>query len=268
MLNPESMETVKPRTALPASALAFDVKRFAIHDGPGIRLAVYLKGCPLSCWWCHNPEALRKRPTAETPAGERRLSIRQLMAEIAREQIFIDESGGGVTFSGGEPLVQIDFLEAALKACKAAGLHTALDTTGYAPPGHIDRVAPYTDLWLYDLKVIDPALHLKYTGVPNLQILGNLRRLRLGGARVWVRIPVVPGLTATDQNTAATIEFLAQLGGVEQVCLLPYHKAASAKYERLGMLNRAAGVEPPGDELMARLAERFRARRFNVSIGG
>lgn len=268
MPNPGTIEPATARTALPPSGLAFDVKRFAIHDGPGIRLAVYLKGCPLGCWWCHNPEALRRVASGEPPAGERRLSIRQLMAEIAREQVFIDESGGGVTFSGGEPLVQIDFLEAALKACKAVGLHTALDTTGYAPPGHIDRVAPYTDLWLYDLKVIDPALHLKYTGAPNLQILGNLRRLRLMGARVWIRIPVVPQLTATDRNIAATIEFLEQVGGVEEVFLLPYHKAASAKYERLGMVNRAAAIEPPGDELMARLKERFEARRFKVNIGG
>jgi pyruvate formate lyase activating enzyme len=251
----------------------FDIKRFAIHDGPGIRLTFFMKGCPLTCWWCHNPEALRKVPSSEEACSngsgvERRIGIPELLDEVAKEQIFIDESGGGVTFSGGEPLVQIDFVEAALDACRQREVHTALDTTGYASREVFERVAGKADLFLFDLKLMDDEAHREYTGVPNGPIHRNLESLIGRGANVTIRVPIIPGITDTEANLDAMMEFLVRIGGVGNVCLLPYHKAASAKYRRLQMDNRVAGIEPPSDESMSDLRERFEGQGFRTQIGG
>jgi pyruvate formate lyase activating enzyme len=259
-----------------AQGLIFDIKRFAIHDGPGIRLTCFTTGCPLSCWWCHNPEALRRPPTDESTCGhdsngepgERRISVAELMAEIAKEQVFIDESGGGVTFSGGEPLVQLDFLDAALTACREREIHTAVDTSGYAPRSAFARVADRVDLFLYDLKLIDDQAHRKYTGVSNALIHENLRFLVERGRSVVIRIPVVPGFTGADSNIAGIADLLVAIGGIDTIHLLPYHKAASGKYNRLRLANRMDGVEPPSAERMETLRSYLEGRGFSAQIGG
>ena len=253
----------------------FDVKRFALHDGPGIRVTFFLTGCPLDCWWCHNPEGLRATPAeCDGPAApgapwvERRLTPAEVVAEAEADRVFMEESGGGVTFSGGEPLVQYRFLAEALAACRARELSTAVDTCGYAPPEALDAVAPHTDLFLYDLKLMDDAAHRRFTGVSNAPILANLRRLAAQRRRTIARFPVIPGYTDSDSNVDALLAFLGGLGTVREVHLLPYHRSAGGKYERLGRPNRTAAVAPPSAERMAELRDRFEAAGFTTKIGG
>jgi len=254
----------------------FDIKRFAIHDGPGIRLTFFLTGCPLSCWWCHNPEGLREIPAGgkrhdaagAAQLGERTITVSELLAEIAKEQIFIDESGGGATFSGGEPMAQLDFLDEALAACREREIHTVVDTCGYAPPESFERIAAKVDLFLYDLKVMNDEAHREYTGVSNQLIHENLKLLVEMGRQVLVRIPVVPGFTDSASNATATADLLLKAGGIREICLLPYHKAASAKYERLQLRNRFAGVEPPSGAKMKELSGLLKDKGFTVRVGG
>ena len=165
----------------------FDIKRFAVHDGPGIRTTIFLKGCPLSCWWCHNPESRSDEPqqsvrhlTLEGGIFDKEeitgyeVGVDEIIQQVERDRIFYEESGGGVTLSGGEPLNQPQFCRELLRSLKTSGFHTALDTTGYAPEEDILSVMPFTDLFLYDLKLMDETEHLKYTGVSNKGILENL----------------------------------------------------------------------------------------------
>jgi pyruvate formate lyase activating enzyme len=258
----------------------FDIKRFAIHDGPGIRTTVFLQGCPLRCWWCHNPEGIRSLPkeagaegalASPTLAGPRTpgvFTVQQLIGEIERDHLFYDESRGGVTFSGGEPLVQAEFLRAALRVCRERDLHTAVDTSGYAPPATLESILENVSLFLYDLKLMDPAQHLKYTGVPNDLVLENLRMLAERAREVVVRVPVVPGITDTPGNVEAMVSFLEQTGSLMEVHLLPYHHAATAKYDRLRLENKMAEVRPPPPEHMEALRSKFAGRGFRTQIGG
>ena len=238
----------------------FDVKRFALHDGPGIRVTFFLTGCPLDCWWCHNPEGLRATPAeCDGPAApgapwvERRLTPAEVVAEAEADR---------------EPLVQYRFLAEALAACRARELSTAVDTCGYAPPEALDAVAPHTDLFLYDLKLMDDAAHRRFTGVSNAPILANLRRLAAQRRRAIARFPVIPGYTDSASNVDAMLSFLSGLGTVREVHLLPYHRSAGGKYERLGRPHRTAAVETPTAERMAEIRERFEAGGFAVKIGG
>lgn len=238
-------------------------------------MTFFLRGCPLSCWWCHNPEGLREvSPEGngdEKPSngvGDRRISVDELLREVAKEQVFLDESGGGVTFSGGEPMMQLDFLDAALEACRRRDIHTVVDTSGYAPVEAFELVAGKVDLFLYDLKVMDEESHLRFTGVSNQLIHENLRLLIRRNRAVSIRVPVVPGMTDTEENIEQTMEFLERTGGITEVCLLPYHKAAAAKYSRLQMINRMDGVESPSQKRMETLRARFEQRGFETQIGG
>lgn len=231
--------------------VVFDIKRFAVHDGPGIRTTVFLKGCPLRCRWCHNPESLEASPCelprtyhigtstfTEMETVGREMSVEELMRELRKEKVFMDESGGGVTFSGGEPLFQPAFLKEMLMVCKVEGMHTAVDTSGYASSSVLDSITPFTDLFLFDLKIIDSEIHSHWTGVGNSIILANFDRLISAGARVRVRIPLIPGVTAAPEteNLNAIYRFLEpyrdRLDGID---LLPFHNTAAHKYKRLGM---------------------------------
>lgn len=289
--------------------LIFDIKRYAIHDGPGIRTTVYLKGCPLSCAWCHNPEGQSALPeiifweqrcihcnacrqvcpqdadlfsTACTRCGQcvlvcpakaremigRPMSVQEVVDEIERDTIFYDQSGGGVTFSGGEPLAQPDFLGALLLACQEHEIHTAVDTSGFAPAETVRRLSPAVDLFLYDLKLMDDQAHRHYTGVSNQRILDNLALLVDLDKPVIVRIPIVPGITDGKENISALGHYIAELAGIQQVDILPYHRAGSDKYGRLQLGYSLAKVQPPTTEQMTVIASRLKAMGLNVTIGG
>jgi pyruvate formate lyase activating enzyme len=262
------------------TGIVFDLKKFAIHDGPGIRTTVFLKGCPLACWWCHNPEGQAPQPEimhgpratgGETSPEEivgRPISVAGLLAEIQKDIIFYDTSGGGVTFSGGEPLVQHAFLVSALAACRQAGIHTALDTTGYAPRDVLARVVPEVDLFLYDLKLMDDQRHRRYTGVSNGLILENLTWLAAMGQPLAVRLPLVPGITDDEANLSAAADFLSRLEPRPRVDLLAYHRMHNDKYRRLGRCNPMADIAPPGAEAVEAARAIFAARGLPVSIGG
>jgi len=259
----------------------FDIKRFAIHDGPGIRTTVFFKGCPLKCPWCHNPEGQNPEPETiiravpvegggDAPTHDvigKVVDVNAVVEEIQKDILFFDESGGGVTFSGGEPLAQPAFLELLLDACKEKGLHTCLDTSGYAPAKVFAPLVERFDLFLYDLKLMDDAEHQKCTGVPNRSILDNLRTLDELDGRVIIRFLVIPGITDAQDNIDATIDFVASLKNLGDVSILPYHKMASEKYKRLGRNNEMEGVHPPSDELMKSVRKHFEARGIRVVIG-
>lgn len=260
--------------------IVFDFKRFSVHDGPGIRTTVFLKGCPLSCWWCHNPEsqqlksekAARKYliegiPHCETETIGKLLSPKAVCGQLAKDQIYYDESGGGITISGGEPLMQHAFTTELLEACKAEGFHTALDTTGYATPEVFGKIIDLPDLFLFDLKLMDNALHRKYTGVSNLPILRNLEALSVKKKRVIIRFPVIPGITDTPQNIAA-IKAIMHRFNFTEIALLPYHSIANHKYEKFGMENKMQGISALSAPDIFPLKAEMEAEGFKVKIGG
>lgn len=298
------------------TGLVFNVQKYSIHDGPGIRTTVFFKGCPLSCPWCHNPESqgrepfvyydrtrclgceacIRACPTgalsrdatgivtqpdrcehyatcAEVCPAEacrligRQVTVAGLLAEIQRDIPFYRESGGGVTFSGGEPLLQWKFLVDVLSACGKSRIHRAVDTTGFCSPHVLGRVAEHTDLFLYDIKLMDEDAHRRLTGVPLTPILENLERLLSWGARVRIRVPLIPGVTS-DASIARTGEMLASLPAIDGVNLLPFHKSARDKHRKFGMPWRVECDEEIPREQVEAWAGRMAERGLSVAIGG
>jgi pyruvate formate lyase activating enzyme len=239
--------------------IIFDIKRFAIHDGPGIRTTVFLKGCPMDCHLCHNPES--RSPELEKTCRDevvgKEVSIEDVMAEISKEVIFYDQSGGGVTFSGGEPLLQPDFLHALLQQCRKLDIHTTLDTTGFSTIEDFNPIVPLVDLFLYDLKLMDESEHFKYTGVSNQLVKENLRKLEAENKTVIIRFPVIPGITDSEANIKAIGEFVTPMSNIGQIDLLPYHRIAEAKYKRLSMEYRIKNVLPPDNEHMEKVKHLF-----------
>lgn len=299
------------------SGIVFDIKRFSIHDGPGIRTTVFFKGCPLSCRWCHNPEsqaselelmvrsnrciqceaclaaceqgAISKGPDGISTDAEmctlcgacveacyaearqivgRDMTVAQVIAEIERDIAFYDESGGGVTFSGGEPLSQPDFLLSLLRACRGREIHTALDTCGFAAWETLDRVREYVDLFLYDLKLMDDARHRSYTGVSNGLILSNLQALSRRGHAVVLRVPIIPGINDDEQNIRQTGAFASALPRLRRVDLLPYHRAGTEKYGRLNKVYELPEIGPPSDERMAEMVHILSGFGLQLKTGG
>ncbi|MGE5484147.1 MAG: glycyl-radical enzyme activating protein [Ignavibacteriales bacterium] len=291
--------------------------KYAIHDGPGIRTIVFLKGCPLRCWWCHNPEGQDPRPelimwenrciscgecarvctggaivtgdgllrfrkedcrlcfkcveachAGSRAVAGREVSVEEVMEEILKDAPFYEESGGGVTFSGGEPLAQPQFLEALLAECGAREIHTAIETTGWAIREDLLRISPKANLILFDLKIIDEAEHRKHTGSSNGPILDNLAALTAVHDNVVVRIPVVPGVNDSDQRVHEFGRFLTGLPGIREIHLLPYHKAGVEKYRRLGRQYRLPSLEPPDRATMERISATLRDYGKTVKIGG
>lgn len=263
-------------------AFIFDIKRFAIHDGPGIRTTVFFKGCPLECWWCHNPEGQKQEPeimvrdcisegTVVSRKDEtigREVTIDEVMHEIEKELIFYEESGGGVTLSGGEPLMQQEFAVTLLDTCRERGIHTALDTCGYAPTEIFTPVIDKADLFLYDLKIIDDEKHRDYTGVSNRLIIDNLKVLSERKKQTYIRFTIIPGVTDTDENIRGAIDLVSALQNIEEIDLLPFYNYASEKYKRLNRENRMRDVKPPSDERLKEIKQRFEQNGFTVKIGG
>ncbi|MEI7662287.1 MAG: glycyl-radical enzyme activating protein [Bacteroidota bacterium] len=263
--------------------LIFDIRRFSVHDGPGIRTTIFFKGCPLGCLWCHNPESRDtgveysvkhlmldgRRFDREETTGKL-MTPAEVMAEIVKDRIFYEESGGGVTFSGGEPMLQETFLEEVMNQCKNQGIHTALDTSGYASPDVMARIAPLADLILFDLKIINDRLHRQYTGESNISILKNLRFLVKSGKNIIIRFPVIPGITDTPGNISDMKSFITdELGGKAPfLSLLPYHSLAREKYKRFCKPNHLAGLPDLKPEDLLPLKQEFEAMGMTVTIGG
>lgn len=296
--------------------IIFDIMKYCIHDGPGIRTTVFFKGCPLSCRWCHNPESQSAHPEimffeercigcrecrrvcpqemsncsgrTESPINScifcgmcaqvcpsrarrlvgREVTVAEVMGEIERDVVFYDESGGGVTFSGGEPLSQPAFLAGLLQACRKCDIHTAIETSGHAPAGIVRELASFVSLWLYDLKLLDDAEHMRYADASNAVPLENLRWLLRSGAEVIVRIPIIPGVNDSDHHIDAFGDFVSETGAASEVHLLPYHKTGLDKYRRLGRQYRMTETPEPDPAYMDRIADRFSRRGLRAKIGG
>ncbi len=295
----------------------FNIEHFAIHDGPGIRTTVFLKGCPMACIWCHNPEGLSgKRHMIRydkrcigcgecvkgCPQGALGMSTshgivvddqkciacgkcvdiccanaiemvggtmssRQVADVVLKDVTFYDESGGGVTFSGGEPLAQWAFVKECSQLLKQRGIHIAMETSGCVRQDVIQEIAPHVDLFLYDLKHIDSAVHEKYCGMGNERILENLQTLSAMGKEIIIRMVVVPGVNDAPEIVERLCAFLTKIHGIQFISLLPLHKSATEKYRRLGRDFPIADFQVPDDERMAAVARLFKHRGFMVQIG-
>lgn len=283
----------------------FNVQRFSVHDGPGLRSTVFMKGCPLSCAWCHNPESrsprhefvrLRHRcmrcgrcseeelanpvvsgrtaadvdacPTGALQAVGETMEVSALVRTLLRDRIFFDESGGGVTFSGGEPLLQAAFVTDAMRSLQAEGVHTTLDTCGFARWDDLSAAAAHAALILYDLKLMDDDRHRAATGASNYIILQNLLALTNHHVNIWIRIPVIPGVNDDEANIEATAAFIRPLHGIRRVDLLPYHATGEAKFARVGQDYTLHGTPSPPPGQLESLAAHFRARDLHTTIGG
>lgn len=300
-----------------SEGLIFDIKKYSINDGPGIRTTVFFKGCPLRCPWCHNPEGqsflpevmlrpsrcvagcseclaacepgalamtegellldkakcnLCGRCASVCPAGAieivgREVGAVEVIAEIEKDRVFYEESGGGVTFSGGEPLAQPEFLAELLDACRARGLHTTVDTCGYAPPEALALISNRADLFLFDLKVMDEKKHDDLTGQPNGVILANLERLARLGRKIAARLPLIAGINDDEANIRETAAFLHGLRAVKDVSLLPYHALGRDKYHGLRKKNPQAGLSAPSAERLNEIKRRLESQGLNVRLG-
>jgi pyruvate formate lyase activating enzyme len=295
----------------------FNIQRCSVHDGPGIRTTAFLKGCPLSCTWCHNPEGIDEAPVlmisadrclgcrecveacpveegGAEPAGEawdrdactrcgscvdacpadarelagRDFSVGELVDILERDQVFFESSGGGVTFSGGEPLAQPEFLIDCLQECRRRGLLTAVDTCGVAPQESLLQVADLADLVLYDLKHMDPARHRTETGADNRLILDNLRALSHSEVDIWVRIPLIPGFNDDSANIEDIGAFLDELSRRHRIYVLPYHELADGKRARMEKPGGRTGVHSPNTEMLDAVAEKLARHDLEVIIGG
>lgn len=259
----------------------FDIKHFAVHDGPGIRQTIFFKGCPLNCWWCHNPESQNPNPEKyvrtnkldgkefkkEVEIGYK-ITTEDLFKSIQGDKIFFEESNGGVTFSGGEPLMQADFLCEMLKLCKSENIHTCIDTTGFTSLKTLQKTAELADCILYDIKITNQNSHKKFTGVPVYGIVENLKWLDQNHKNVILRFPVIPGITDTAKNISEIKLLLKSFKNINQIDLLPYHNISNGKYNRFKMENKMKDTQTLSDEDMLTLKSEFESIGFKVSIGG
>ena len=296
----------------------FDIKRYAIHDGPGIRTTIFFKGCTLDCQWCHNPEGIQfereimfrpQRCAAECwdcvprcpkkaidekgtvifidnekcdycgicedvcayDAVEiigREVTAAEIVSEVEKDRIFYDESGGGVTISGGEPLAQGNFLLSLCEELREKDIHTAVDTSGAVPYEILSAVSQKADLMLYDLKVMDEHRHRVFTGQSNRLILENLKKLSASGSDVIIRMPVLKGLNDDPDNIQSMIDFLLPLNKSWRINLLPFHRGGEAKRNRLNKKGPLVDFKTPSDEKLKEIRDQLSSRGFHVKIGG
>lgn len=295
-------------------AVVFNIQRFSLQDGPGIRTTVFLKGCPLSCQWCSNPESQAAEPEVahrsslcqlcgtcaevceqgaitmlETgPRIDRSLCIAcgtcvdacnagalkmygsemsaaEVFQQASRDKPFYDTSGGGVTVSGGEPLTQPTFVADLFRLCREAGIHTCIETSGCVPAAAIDEVVPWTDLFLYDMKLVDSSAHQEYAGVSNTTILRNLAAVAQMPVQVIVRIPLIPGINDTTENLEASASLIKSMG-LGEVELLQYHQYGESKYEMLDRTYQLAGAEPQDSEKLDKAVSVFLAHGLKCKV--
>lgn len=300
-----------------SSANIFAIKRYALHDGPNIRTTIFFKGCPLACWWCHNPEGidfhsrviflgekcvgcggcvdhcpehalqlsnkgvLRDQDRCTTCTGcvdicpalaheatGRSMNIDAILTEIKKDLPFYQQSGGGITCSGGEPLCQPQSLLALLEACGDLGIHRTIDTCGFAPGETLLEVARHCELFLYDIKHMDNEIHKRFTGVGNELILSNLKMLSDNGHAIRVRIPLIAGVNDDEKNIHASGAFIAGCQGVQSIDILPYHPSATAKYRKLNQIYQGASFNAPTKAHLDNLTEILKKYIVDVNIGG
>jgi len=304
------------KSVLMSTGIIFNIQRYSIHDGPGIRTTVFLKGCPLNCWWCQNPESQlskqemvfwgdrciscgacffncssdaiqmkNKKPVTDknkcnlcgecsrncpTQAREmigKKMTTEEVIKEIEKDLVFYEESCGGVTFSGGEPLKQSEFLKSLLNCCQKKKIHTAVDTSGYISWEILNKISSKVDLFLYDLKLMDNERHKKYTGVSNEIILKNLEKLSSVHNNIFIRFPVISGINDDYQNIRKIGEFLSSLE-IIQVNLLPYHYIGMDKYKRLGKKYKLADIQPSSEEKLSEVSAILGKFNLNVKSRG
>jgi len=294
--------------------LVFDIQKFSLHDGPGIRTTVFMKGCPLACRWCSNPESQSPKqeimtydirciacgkcaeacgtgaitfdgvkreidwekcieclecakacPARGIECVGRYMTVDQVVAKVEQDRIFYDNSGGGMTVSGGEPLVQWEFVSSVLQRCREKGIHTALDTCGMAPWKNVERVIEHADLVLFDIKHMDSAVHKKGTGVGNETILENARKVAQR-VTTWIRIPLIPGFNDSESNLTRVARFASEIGA-KKISLLPYHDLGSSKYPKLGRTYPMEDAPLFAEEKVEELKTRLEAVGLTVQIG-
>jgi pyruvate formate lyase activating enzyme len=257
--------------------IIFDIKRFAIHDGPGIRTTVFFQGCPLDCPWCHNPEGKRRLAPGEEVeglpeggynGGLRSVTPASLVREVEKDRIFYDQSGGGITISGGEPLLQPDFLESFLLLCRERGFSVILDTSGYSEYNYIDRIAELVDTFYFDVKIAESSRHREVTGVSNDIILSNMEKLAGAGTDIVPRVALIPGFTDSVDNLEGIAGLLSGMVKIETVCILRYNRWCKDKIRRFGFRDRL-GILPDEGRVSADDASSiFSERGFKVEIEG
>jgi len=298
------------------SALIFNIQKFSVHDGPGIRTTVFFKGCPLTCQWCHNPESQRygqeilSHSNRCTSCGQcikscrqkailmvdgqvfydlsrctycgvcaenccnnarevvgKSYTVPQLMVEIAKDRPFYEQSGGGVTLSGGEVMTQIEFALDLVKACREQGISVVVDTCGYAPPENFSRILEYIDVFLYDIKLIDSKEHRQYTGKDNALILENLKMLSSSGANISLRLPLIEKINTDNEHIQQILDFIAMLR-IGFIYLLPYHDMAIGKYQQWNIECPGEKFFAPSNERLEEIRSIFEQANYKVKIGG
>lgn len=252
----------------------FDIQRFSVHDGPGIRTIVFLKGCPLRCRWCCNPESQNFEVEEMTLGGKtkivgRDVTVAEVIDEVEKDRVYYKRSGGGMTLSGGESLIQPDFATGLLAAAKDRSINTAMESTGFANFSVIERYLDDLDVYLMDIKHIDSAKHKAFTTQPNERILENARKIASSGkVRLVIRTPVIPTFNATKEEISAIAQFASSLPGVTEMHILPYHRIGSDKYAGLGREYTLKDIEPPSKELMNELLSVVNSFGLKGQIGG
>lgn len=251
----------------------FNIQRFSIHDGPGIRTIVFFKGCFMRCAWCCNPESQNREIETLIEGGKEKIvgrdvTVEEIMPELLSDMPYYRRSGGGITLSGGEILCQADFARELLLECKKNGLHTAVESAASSSFSEIDKILPYLDLYLMDIKHTDSEKHKEYTGVSNERILENARRVAESGVELIIRTPVIPGFNDTAEEIRAISHFAKSLPGVREHHLLPYHRLGQDKYAGLGRKYSLSDIEPPSKEKMEYLLSVVETSGLKCKIGG